>query len=690
MTPDDDLPRFVVPGQESATASLEALLRLHHGGAVTDCTLWDPWLPHATLWTAGRARDAYRAIFRRRRIDHEGYVSMQQHRGMAHGEGWPFPAWQQSGGMGWHFSTEGDVWAIQVFGLQPLARADGWEVEGARSEGFDPARGWTLRATADRVVLTTPAFACPAEVAPFVRLEWDPQGLAPDSRPAISWQRQGERGWDPARTVPLPPSPAGDGMRAANVPVHRHPDHGGTLVRLRLVVDRAAGARMTVKSLFTAIDTRHPITGPNHIRGAAETFAWTGDTDFLRDVLPGMRRALRFTLSEFDVERRGGVRVPWVGHDGRSGLSVAADGRKTLHPGRGVGNNYWDLLPFGGDDALATVYLYDALRRMAALERAASRHPEWRLPSAPAPFDPRRLERLAERVRRTAGRRFWDPKAGRFCGWRDLSGRAYDYGFTFVNLEAIHYGLATPDQARRILEWLDGEREIPGDTSRGADIYRWRFAPRATTRRNVDTYVWAWSAPESIPWGGQVQDGGAVLGFSYFDVMARLATRGPDDAWKRLRAICDWRREVEAEGGYRAYYAKPGRGTLQGGGTAGGLGLDVEFLESVLVPAAMLHGFLGVRPEPGGVLRIAPRLPRDWPSLTVTRVHFHGHVLDIEATRTHVAIAVRATDGAPLVVAVGEDGAPRALRPVAGQRLPPIPLPRRREGAGPAGGKEDV
>ena len=72
---------------------------------------------------------------------------------------------------------------------------------------------------------------------------------------------------------------------------------------------------------------------------------------------------------------------------------------------------------------------------------------------------------------------------------------------------------------------------VAGDTSQGADIYHWRFAPRATTRRNVQDYVWPWSAPQTIPWGGQIQDGGAVLGFSYYDLMARLQTNGSDDAW---------------------------------------------------------------------------------------------------------------------------------------------------------------
>ena len=173
---------------------------------------------------------------------------------------------------------------------------------------------------------------------------------------------------------------------------------------------------------------------------------------------------------------------------------------------------------------------------------------------------------------------------------------------------------------------------MAGDTSSGADIYHWRFAPRATTRRNVETYVWAWSSPQSIPWGGQVQDGGAVLGFSYFDIMARLAVNGPDDAWRRLGEIIAWFDEVQAAGGYREFYAQPGRGTLQGGGTAGGLGVDFEFLESVLVPQVMLYGFLGFEPTADG-FTVTPRLPQDWPSLTIRGIHVHDRVIDVTAER---------------------------------------------------------
>src|SRR5205823_312106 len=145
------------------------------------------------------------------------------------------------------------------------------------------------------------------------------------------------------------------------------------------------------------------------------------------------------------------------------------------------------------------------------------------------------------------------------------------------------------------------QRIVEGDTSTGADIYHWRFGPRSTTKRNLDYYYWAWSNPESIPWGYQVQDGGGVLGWSYHDLMARIRVLGPDNAACRLREICAWFREVQNAGGYRKYYAAdPKRGTLQGANVAGGLGLDNEFVESVLPPSVMLYGFLGLRPTVDG------------------------------------------------------------------------------------------
>ena len=655
----DDFPRFVVPGHEAAMTLLDEFHAFHHARASSDCTLWDGWLPHATLWAAEAPGRHWRDSLARRRIDDEGYVSMQQHRGMAHSEGWPFPAWQQSTGSGWHFSVAGDEWATHNLGLRASAPPGGFGIEGATPRpDADPVRGMLLDVEAERVRLETPPFRCGAVVAPFARIEWGAEKLPAGATARLRWRLEGQEGWQPAAGVPIPPPPADGSMAYVNVPLFREPGYAGLLTGYSVEIDGAGGATLALKSVITAIDTRHPITGALFIRGCAETFAWTGDVDFLRRSLPRMRRAARFALGEFDVRAEKHVVVRWVGHDGRSGLAIDPDGTKRVLPGLGVGNNYWDLLPFGGHDALATMYLADALARLADVEEAATRHPEWEVPpegirpdAADAALAPDDLRSLVAAMRTDFQTRFWDPAKGRFVGWIDLGGSAHDQGFTFVNLEAIASGMASPEQARAIFAWLDGTREIADDTSRGADIYHWRFAPRATTKRNVDTYCWAWSGPETIPWGGQVQDGGAVLGFSYHDLMARLAANGPDDAWRRLRAIVDWYAEVQAEGGYRTYYAPDkARGTLQGGGPPGGLGIDEEFMESVLVPQVMLYGFLGFTPTAEGC-SIAPRLPTDWPELTVTAIRLHDSTIDVTARRDgSVTVRRRGAGTRPLVI----------------------------------------
>jgi hypothetical protein len=266
-----------------------------------------------------------------------------------------------------------------------------------------------------------------------------------------------------------------------------------------------------------------------------------------------------------------------------------------------------------------------------------------------APFDPADLRTHAADVKRVAGQRFWNEKTGRFVSAIDRDGVAHEYGFTFLNTEAIYHRFATDGQAKSILAWLEGERTVAGDTSSGDDIYHFRFGPRSTTRRTTDYYFWAWSNPESIPWGGQVQDGGAVLGWSYHDLMARLSTRGPDDAWKRLSEILSWFDDTQRAGGYRAYYADGKHGTLQGAGTAGGLGLDAEFVESVLVPQVMLYGFLGFEPTPTG-FKLNPRLPEAWPSLQITGIQIHDSILTITSSRDDITVTQTNASAKPLTI----------------------------------------
>jgi hypothetical protein len=540
---------------------------------------------------------------------------------------------------------------------------DGWTLAGAEDMGIED-NAWQVRLTGPRATLAPPEinFAHTSSIhpappegqeavlqrtldptqSPFLELRWRAEGIA-TAQPYVEWRRLEDSDFSPERRFYFSPADQGKRVIRTEIPVYRHPDWSGEITHLRISLNNPApGGLVGIEGFFTQFDSRHNINSQSFIAGSSNYFWWTRDLQFLRENINRMRTALRYLMVEHQTLERGIVFTPWVGHSGRPALRYDREGRKTVIYGDGVGNNYWDLLPFGYQDCYATLRYYGSLQRMIRLEREIRDHPEWNIPRGALAFDPEELERHALEVREEGNRLFWDSRSGRYIPGIDEDGNTHDYGITFLNLEAIYYGFATEDHAEEILAWLSGDRIVEGDTSQGADIYHWRFGPRSTTRRNITYYGWYWWGPEGIPWGQQVQDGGAVLGFTYHDLVSRIRVRGPDDAWERLQEIVRWFDEVISVGTYREYYAQQEGGSLQGGGTAGGLGIDHEFFESVLVTQVMLNGFLGFEPAGDG-FRIDPNLPQEWPELAVDRIHLHDQVLRVSAT--HRSIEVRWQEG---------------------------------------------
>lgn len=629
--PPDDFPRYIVPGHDAEMDSLRNLFWLHYAGAGPRITLWDAWLVNATLWPArgvGAELDDMRrrwaAALTSRQLDAEGYVLSQQHDGPAHAEGWPFPTWMQAGGAGWQFRPIG----IPGYDAPP-ASPQNWTLEKARGEETDD-RGWRVELLEPGAIAQAPRIAVDARIAPWLRLNWWATNLR-GAKCYVEWTTRDEPQFGGQRRVYFASPPDGAAAETRTmIPVYREPGWKGVITGLRIGFANTSAGQVTIKSFHTASDTRHNVNNLSYIRACCDYFLWTRDVAFVRANIDKIRAAFRFVEREFQTREHKCIYTTWPGHEGRSGV-VWINGKKQIIRGQGIGSNYWDLLPFGGEDALATVYYYDALNKLAGLELAIRKNPEWKISGSGA-FSSADLREQAAQVKMHFDRRFWNVDTGRF-GTIDLDGRMHDYGFTFLNEEAVACGITTPDENHLIHAWLSGARTVAGDTSTGNDIYHWRFGPRATTRRNLDYYFWGWSDPKSVAWGTQVQDGGAVLGFTYFDLMTRLKAAGPDDVAPRLQAIAEWFADTQRAGGYRAYYEKaPALGSLQGGGSAGGLGIDREFVESVMATQVMLYGLLGLRPTVDGCA-ISPRLPSDWPELTITRIHLHDQVLDVTAKR---------------------------------------------------------
>jgi hypothetical protein len=659
----ENIPTFAVPGFEKEMDQMRQILFGHYRLDLSTLPAFNiQWVAPAAIWAAldaspadSHTRASLRARLLSMRVMKDGYVSSHQHEGLGHSEGWPFPLYTQTGGAGWMFSTVGMPYGPE-FNVHPAKSLAGWNFHNARVLGLDPKSGLSLTLGSPDATMTSPPIDVEAPAATWVRLKFIP-GTG-TLRPFIQWTTKEHPDFSDERKVAfeVPEGVAPGRPVDVDVPIHPVTRREGSITRLRIGFGNTGPDELTILRFFTSVDTRHNWNNANFVLAAATYFNWTGDVDFLREFIGTLRRIFRYSMEEFSIREHGVIVTPWSGKDGRPGMTLDAEGNKVIRRGQGSGTNYWDLLPFGGRDSYSTIYQFAAVRAMEQLEAAIAAHPDWKIPAPDAEYSAERLSADLEQMQKAYGENFWNPDKGRFTGSVDADGKAWDYGFTFLNNEAMYYGLSNPGQDRQIVDWISGAREIEGETSTGADIYRWRFGPRSTTLRNLDYYSFVWPDPEKIPFGWQVQDGGSVFGFSFHDLMARLRVNGPDDAWQRLKEVLAWYGDVQAAGGYRKYYAADKadeRGTLQGGGPPGGLGIDEEFHETLLVPLIMTEGFLGLQVTPDRI-RFAPQLPKAWPSLEVGGIQYRDWILRAKATRESLELDLQAdAEARPIKVDLG-------------------------------------
>jgi trehalose/maltose hydrolase-like predicted phosphorylase len=65
----------------------------------------------------------------------------------------------------------------------------------------------------------------------------------------------------------------------------------------------------------------------------------------------------------------------------------------------------------------------------------------------------------------------------------------------------------------------------------------------------------------------------------------------------------------------------------------------------------MIDGFLGFRPTAHGC-RIGPNPPKDWPELTVNRIHLHDLVLQVKVTPSSITVTKEGTAAGPCRIEV--------------------------------------
>lgn len=649
---------------------------------------WDNWLfPWIDRGAMGLARqggsdaDIIRNTLRTAAVDKYGYVfgarpepePVDSLGGYKPTFSWPWPKYNRNTTVtrptGWEFNDPADgaraEWTAKEMALEPgyVGHCLVGRVTGARPELTTP--GFDVDVFQVPIIELDIAYAAGAGADRLVdglRIYW-----STDAHPGFSEERMVTSDFSvlPPRANPEPYAPwvsPPQARFALFFPMLLHPEWGRSgrrITGLKIVPagPGANGATVTLNYVRATYDVRMTTTNTALINGVHRFAMWSGDRTWLATMLPRCRRAVTYLNEHLQGRKHGLLCLDWLaGHDGLGGDL----------PGHGLIGSYWDLLPAGRFDLESSTGYTTALNAMAELEDAARRlgiacptepviGPDNKTPITYRET-PASLRALARRVKREIEKRFWMPETGRFCRNIDAEGTRHDFGFLHFNVLALAGGIGTPSQRESILRWIDGRRIVAGDTSTGADILRWRFAPRTSTRRNESYYFWPWNWEKArdpgganFVWGDQMQDGGAVGFTSLFDLMARCRTGDQaeiDRAFGRTRQVQAWFADVCAAGGdgkefYRAYYnGRPERGRQQGGGPPGGLGLDREFLSDASLGTAVIPlAFLGLEARQEGILDIAPSLPTQLDRLGVENVLYRGNHLRIEAGRHRVSLS---------------------------------------------------
>ena len=596
------------------------------------------------------------------------------------GQGWVFPDYAELGTYGSEFSQSADGWT---------AGGKQGSISGGYLNGsFYGTQGETYDLLSD-----TTNFS--ADLAPFVEIRMILEDLKNQAGMretdiadyGILWKTEGDSSWHEVKASEFASNPVQLSQYnkvRTYFPMYLHPDWSGTVtqvgVRIYPKAETNLDLNVRLEYFRTMADTRQSTSSAKYILTLEEMTSYSNDLETLKNNIGRARQAFMFQAYALKGAE-GMVDLTYLpGHDSATGI------------GHRIGNGYYDIYPPCNLNLEANMYFYLSCIALADMEQALSDAGISAEQTTVANYDPygvfdesnagkgditydytpETLNELAETIKTNVQRDcdeggFWNPATGRYA-WGIYDENSYgeagtplDYGMVETNIRMVFHGLATEEQAQSIYSWLDGTRTVEGDTSTGSDIYFYQFGPRSTTRDNKYDYT---SIYNDAAFSVKVQDGGAILYTSYYDVIARQQLLGADASYERLSAINGWYHEVMQAGGtgasfYQTYYAQKRMEdienydyyTLQGGGYDGALGLDNEFYESAMIYAILPQAYLGLDGN-YSKLSLTPDLPTELTYIAMTNLRFGGHKYDCLATDDQLILSGITGDTAGLTAEV--------------------------------------
>lgn len=351
---------------------------------------------------------------------------------------------------------------------------------------------------------------------------------------------------------------------------------------------------------------------PRYINALHEIYAWSKDQAYLEGMLPKAERVMSYLL---DVMKGGeGVAVL---------PGTANRGMPDSDP-----STYMDQIKSGHQDAWINADFYSALQHMAELEAAAGDAAKGNFYKQLAAAFPAKYEAA-----------FWSDTAKRYGGWRDAEGKLHDYGYSYVNLEALARGLGDEEKAQRIFAWLSSPASptVAGAHTGSTDPYQYDFAARANTLP-IDLGYWdGWSdppAPEGKKkYGSIIQDGGSALWFAYYDMMARLRYQDADAAMERYEGMLV---RMGQDSHALTYNPSKGRYYNDFNEDLVEVGTNDPFPESGIAVLPFMEGFLGISANGSG-MSVKPNMPSGLEFGEVRNIDYAGKNLSVSVTRAAIA-----------------------------------------------------
>ena len=338
--------------------------------------------------------------------------------------------------------------------------------------------------------------------------------------------------------------------------------------------------------------------------GARNYAVFSGDLNFIREQLPVMERILGFFIRNRNEQGLFDMR----------GREVAP-------------HWYYDTISISGVTTYHNSLFYKAAMDLAEMERAVGNTEKAAEYAA-----------LAADLKGKINQVLWKedaPGGPRYLDWIDSKGREVAYFCDLCQWPPLVYGVASPEQARKVVATADKRiKELESTIG-----YKGHTSMSAL-----------WPAPDFVNpeqfRAMQVfpiaMNGGSYLAMTHWEIVGRARAGDREGAWKRMKLFA----QRAARDGWVGFNCFGPNGELEERARNENDG-EPYLADMIAVPGALVNGILGIEPT-WDKINVRPMLPEDWKEASAEIIH--------RGQRTRVTIK----DGETTITPVG---APQPMPP---------------------------